>query len=133
MELLVVMVIVAILAGVGALKFIQFIEKSEAAAEDATVYHLQAAIDHCFAETLLRDRKGVYPGNPFARLKRVPGGYTKEGRVLTGNKEEDGFWSFVPHKTGGRIYHQRRDGMVVHWAYDSREGVIGFRNRETAT
>jgi prepilin-type N-terminal cleavage/methylation domain-containing protein len=146
-ELILVIVMIGILSSVAAQRMMQVAEDAELSAEDSTIDVMRANLYNNFGEQLAKKQAAIFPQNPFTNLSKVPEGYDRRRNdIPTGNVTDSGLWTFVtggvssaftPEQAGntlttfqsaGFIYHQRRDGTVVQWAYDSGQGVISNKN-----
>lgn len=142
-ELIMVVVILGFLASVAMQKMMSAAEQAEITAEDTTIGVLRANMVNNFGDNLLKGLPARFPDDPFENLSQVPQGYDRRRNFQpTGEDEDADIWVFVrgggtgltQEQAGttltdflpvGEIYHQRKDGTVVKWPYDSSNGVIG--------
>ena len=146
-ELVMVIAMIGMMTSIAAQKMTGAAQRAELASEATTVDTLRVNLINNYGIDMIRGVPAKFPENPFSNLHKVPGGY-KPGRsnAPSGLKKDEDIWVFVPggggnvtpeqagttlpsFKSTGTIYHQRRDGIVVQWAYDSSSGVIGKSNR----
>ncbi len=135
--------LIGILASIAAQKMISAAEEAEITAENMTIDILRSNLLANYGNELLQGRPPRFPDNPFVNLSKVPSGY--QPRRLTpptGAKPDNNLWVYVPgsgsgdltaeeagttlptFRSRGFIYHQRKDGTIVKWGYDSSNGVI---------
>ncbi len=143
-ELIMVITLIGVLTSIAAEKLTDVAERTELTAEAATIEVLRSSLIINFGNDMINGIAAKFPANPFARLHKVPGGYDRNrNSPPTGTDEEEDLWVFVPggvsvtpeqtgttlegFKSTGSVFHQRKDGTVVKWAYDSNIGIIGKR------
>ncbi len=142
-ELIMVIVVLGILATTAIQKMITASEQAEITAEDTTVDVLRNNLVNNLGIDLLNGLPAEFPADPFENLSKVPEGYDRRRTFQpTGEDEDAEIWVFVKGAGGnltaeeagttltdfqssGEIYHQRKDGTIVKWPYDSSNGVIG--------
>jgi len=142
-ELIMVVVILGFLASVAMQKMMSAAEQAEITAEDTTIDILRSNMINNFGDNLIKGIPAQFPNNPFNNLSQVPEGYNRRRNFQpTGENEDADIWVYVrgggtgltQEQAGttltnflpvGEIYHQRKDGTVVKWPYDSTNGVIG--------
>ena len=121
-ELIMVMIILGILSAVAIPRYLETIEKSEIAAEDAIVDKLCVALENYAQHKMLTKGRRIWPENPFAALVTLPQTYTTDGT----NADADNEWTFVNRYTAdnvaeisGEITHQRADNTRWQWTYNA--------------
>lgn len=157
-ELIMVFIIVGILASIAAKKMITAAQEAEITSEDASIEVLRSNLVNNYTADLIKNSaEGIstatYPSNPFDNLNQVPYGYDRrQNNKPLGNNNTNDTWVFVQgasgadptlgangvvveeqgttNTTGGIIYHQRKDGTVVRWSYNSSNGIIGEKEIE---
>ena len=119
-ELIMVMIILGILSAVAIPRYLETIEKSEIAAEDAIVDKLCVALENYAQHKMLTEGRRYWPENPFEALVTLPQTYTEDGT----NAAADNEWTFVNYYTAddnaeisGEITHQRADNTRWQWTY----------------
>jgi len=121
-ELIMVMIILGIMAAVAIPRYLETIEKSEVAAEDAVVNNIMVALENYAQNKMLTEGRRYWPDNPFDVLSENPAGYsgtdngTEQVGPLDGVADSDGEWTF--DYGSSRITHQRADNSRYYWAYD---------------
>ena len=120
-ELIMVMIILGILAAVAIPRYLETIEKSEIASEDAVIDRICVALENYAQHKMLTEGRRYWPENPFEALVTLPQTYTTDGD----NCDTDNEWTFVNFYTAdetaevsGRITHQRADNSRFAWDYD---------------
>ena len=115
-----VMIILGILSAVAIPRYLETIEKSEIAAEDAIVDKLCVALENYAQHKMLTEGRRYWPENPFEALVTLPQTYTEDGT----NADEDNEWTFVNRYTAdniaeisGEVTHQRADNTRWQWTY----------------
>ena len=159
-ELIMVLVIVGILSSIAAQKMITAAQEAEITAEDTSIELLRSNLVNNYSAELIRNSSSglataSYPDNPFDNLNQVPYGYDRrQNNKPIGNENTNDTWVFVQGASGanppvgpdgiveqggttstnssggGIIYHQRKDGTVVKWTYNSSNGLIGQKQIE---
>ena len=121
-ELIMVMIILGILSAVAIPRYLETIEKSEIAAEDAIVDRLCVALENYAQHKMLTEGRRYWPENPFEALVTLPQTYTADGT----NADSDNEWTFVNRYTddevaeiSGEITHQRADNTRWQWTYNA--------------
>ena len=121
-ELIMVMIILGILAAVAIPRYLETIEKSEVASEDAVIDRICVALENYAQHKMLTEGRRYWPENPFEALVTVPQTYTTDGD----NCDTDNEWTFVNFYTAddnaeisGRITHQRADNTRWQWTYNA--------------
>jgi len=143
-----VIVMLGFLSSIAIQKMLSMAETTEIAVEDTTISTLRSNLIATMGENLIQEGAGVFSPNPFSNLTKVPEGYGHNRNTQpTGEKQDNNLWVYVeeagdeakewtPEETGstlsdfhadGFIYHQRKNNVVVRWAYDSSSGVISQR------
>ncbi len=141
-ELIMVIVVLGILATTAIQKMITASEQAEITAEDTTVDVLRSNLVNNFGIDLLNGLPAEFPADPFENLSKVPDGYDRRRTFQpTGEDEDAEIWVFVTgagvnltaeeagatltdFQSSGEIYHQRKDGTIVKWPYDSSKGGL---------
>lgn len=145
-ELVMVIVMIGLLVSIAVQKMISMAKQAEITAEDTTIEILRSNLLNVMGEDLLKQGNGSFPENPFENLSKVPLGYDHSRKTKpTGLDKDRNLWSYVlardtdtmtPKEAGttlkefnvdGFIYHQRKDNVVVRWAYDSGAGAISSK------
>ncbi|MFT4579255.1 MAG: prepilin-type N-terminal cleavage/methylation domain-containing protein [Nitrospinales bacterium] len=148
-ELIMVVVIIGILASVAAQKMITAAQEAEITAENTSIETMRANLINNYSLELIQGVVPDFADNPFDNLNNVPYGYDRrQNNKPLGNVNTNDTWVFVqgansgnqiPKEAGttvddssttGFIYHQRKDGTVVKWPYNSANGVIGKKEIE---
>ena len=121
-ELIMVMIILGIMAAVAIPRYLETIEKSEVAAEDAVVNNIMVALENYAQNKMLTEGRRYWPDNPFDALTTKPQTYTLDGTPC----DTDNEWTFVNFYTAdetaevsGRITHQRADNTRWQWTYNA--------------
>ena len=121
-ELIMVMIILGILSAVAIPRYLETIQKSEIAAEDAVVDKLVSALENYAQHKMLTEGRRYWPENPFESLVTLPQTYTTDGN----NADTDNEWTFVNRYTAdenaeisGEITHQRADNTRWQWTYNA--------------
>ncbi len=121
-ELIMVMIILGILAAVAIPRYLETIEKSEVASEDAVIDRICVVLENYAQHKMLTEGRRYWPENPFEALVTVPQTYTTDGD----NCDTDNEWTFVNFYTAddnaeisGRITHQRADNTRWQWTYNA--------------
>ena len=111
-ELIMVMIILGILSAVAIPRYLETIEKSEVASEDAIIDKICVALENHAQHKMLTKGRRIWPENPFEALVTLPQTYTTDGT----NADADNEWTFVNYYTNdnvaeisGEITHQRAD------------------------
>jgi len=124
-ELIMVMIILGILSAVAIPRYLETIEKSEIASQDAIMTKLTAALENYAQHKMLTEGRRIWPSNPFDALETQPHTYTDDATDLSQaavDANADNEWTFVVEtwENGtGRITHQRADNTRWEWSYDS--------------
>ena len=117
-ELIMVMIILGIMAAVAIPRYLETIEKSEVAAEDAVVNNIMVALENYAQNKMLTEGRRYWPTNPFDALVTKPQTYTLDGTPC----DTDNEWTFVEDASDGTftgyISHQRADNSRHTWDYD---------------
>jgi hypothetical protein len=148
-----VLVIIGILVSIAAQKMITAGQEAEIAAEDASIEVLHSNLINNYSAGLVQGIVPEFADNPFDNLNNVPYGYDRrQNNKPLGNVNTNDTWVFVQeasasnpptgedglvvqdasstNSSSGIIYHQRKDGTVVKWTYNSANGVIGKKEIE---
>ena len=119
-ELIMVMIILGILSAVAIPRYLETIEKSEVASEDAVIDKICVALENHAQHKMLTKGRRIWPENPFDALVTVPQTYTDDGT----DADADNEWTFVNYYTAddnaeisGEITHQRADNTRWQWTY----------------
>tara|TARA_B100001250_G_scaffold405117_1_gene422066 strand:- start:71 stop:556 length:486 start_codon:yes stop_codon:yes gene_type:complete len=117
-ELIMVMIILGIMAAVAIPRYLETIEKSEVAAEDAVVNNIMVALENYAQNKMLTEGRRYWPTNPFDALVTKPQTYTLDGTPC----DTDNEWTFVEDASDGTftgyISHQRADNTRYQWSYN---------------
>jgi prepilin-type N-terminal cleavage/methylation domain-containing protein len=150
-ELVLVLLMIGILASIATNKMIVAAERAEITAEDRTIDVLRSNLINNFGNDLLEGVAAKFPDDPFVNLSKVPTRYDRRRSFQpTGEDEDAEVWVFVgggggaitPEEAGttlldftsvGDIYHQRKDGTIVKWPYDSSNGIIGKKTVQASS
>ncbi|SVB12495.1 uncharacterized protein METZ01_LOCUS165349 [marine metagenome] len=119
-ELIMVMIILGILSAVAIPRYLETIEKSEIASQDAVITKLCAALENYAQHKMLTEGRRIWPTNPFDALETKPHTYTDDVNAV--DADVDNEWTFVVEAWAngtGRITHQRADNTRWEWSYDS--------------
>ena len=119
-ELIMVMIILGILSAVAIPRYLETIEKSEIASQDAVMTKLTAALENYAQHKMLTEGRRIWPSNPFDALETQPHTYTNDASAI--DADADNEWTFVVEtwENGtGRITHQRADNTRWEWSYSS--------------
>ena len=108
-ELVIIMVILGVLAAVAVPRLGNTIDSSELSAEEAVIGNLRSALEVYAMDKVVENSSKSYPYNPFDALD------DKSSNELTGTS-----WDW----DGSSITHQRNDGSVEYWSYNSSNGTI---------
>ena len=121
-ELIMVMIILGILSAVAIPRYLETIEKSEIAAEDAVIDKICVALENFAQHKMLTEGRRYWPENPFEALVTLPQTYSDDGA----NANLDNEWTFVNYYTpdevseiSGEITHQRADNTRWQWTYNA--------------
>ena len=121
-ELIMVMIILGILSAVAIPRYLETIEKSEIAAEDAVIDKICVALENYAQHKMLTEGRRYWPENPFEALVTLPQTYSDDGA----NANVDNEWRFVNYYTAdevseisGEITHQRADNTRWQWTYNA--------------
>ncbi len=148
-----VVVIIGILTSIAAQKMITAAQEAEIAAEDASIETMRANLINNYSTDLILGATPEFADNPFDNLNNVPYGYDRrQNNKPLGNVNTNDTWVFVQgasasnppigedgfviqgassaNSSSGVIYHQRKDGTLVKWTYNSANGVIGKKEIE---
>ena len=132
-ELIMVMIILGILSAVAIARYLETIEKSEIASQDAVMTKLTAALENYAQHKMLTEGRRIWPSNPFDALETQPHTYTDDASAI--DADADNEWTFVVEtwENGtGRITHQRADNTRWEWSYNSGSNT-GEDNDSTGT
>ena len=124
-ELIMVMIILGIMAAVAIPRYLETIEKSEVASEDAIVNNIMGALENCAQNKMLTEGRRYWPDNPFDALVTKPQTYSLDGTPA----DEDNEWTYVVDASDGQftgyISHQRADNTRWQWSYN-KELTLGL-------
>jgi prepilin-type N-terminal cleavage/methylation domain-containing protein len=95
LELVAVLIILSLLAGIAISKYIQVMHEAEIASEDSTISNLQASIDTHWAQMIIKGDMPSYPHNPFATVKKLPANYSLAQRIPSRTKKDRRIWLFL--------------------------------------
>ena len=96
-ELIMVMIILGIMAAVAIPRYLETIEKSEVASEDAVVNNIMVALENYAQNKMLTEGRRYWPDNPFDALVTKPQTYSPEGTPC----DEDNEWTYVVDASDG--------------------------------
>ena len=117
-ELIMVMIILGIMAAVAIPRYLETIQKSEIASEDAVVNNIVVALENYAQNKMLSEGRRYWPTNPFDALVTKPQSYSLDGTPC----DEDNEWTFVEDESDGTatgyISHQRADNSRHQWSYN---------------
>lgn len=112
-ELIIVTIILGIMAAVAVPRYMNTVDISEAAAEQAVIDALREAVEKHSTEQFMVHGRYDYPKNPFNHVD-VEGycGNCNDGL-------EDGNWKYTKDSATeiGTIVHKRRDDTRIKWEY----------------
>ena len=98
-----------IMAAVAIRRYLETIEKSEVASEDAVIDRICVALENYAQHKMLTEGRRYWPTNPFDALVTKPQTYTLDGTPC----DTDNEWTFVEDASDGAftgyISHQRAD------------------------
>ena len=116
-ELIIVTVILGIMAAVAVPRYMNTVDVSEAAAEQAVIDALREAIEKHSTEQFMVHGRYDYPTNPFDLVDVE--GYCGTCRKNGAFAMEDGNWRYTKDDVTelGTIVHQRRDDTRIRWTY----------------
>ena len=116
-ELIIVTVILGIMAAVAVPRYMNTVDVSEAAAEQAVIDALREAIEKHSTEQFMVHGRYDYPKNPF-KLVDVEG-YCGKCDEDGSFAMEDGNWKYTKDSATeiGTIVHKRRDDTRIKWEY----------------
>ncbi len=81
-ELIMVMIILGIMAAVAIPRYLETIQKSEVAAEDAVVNTIMVALENYAQNKMLTEGRRYWPDNPFDALTTKPQTYTHYANTI---------------------------------------------------
>ena len=117
-ELIMVMIILGIMAAVAIPRYLETIQKSEVASEDAVVNNIVVALENFAQNKMLSEGRRYWPTNPFDALATKPQSYSLDGTPC----DTDNEWTFVDDGGDGAftgyISHQRADNSRHQWSYN---------------
>ena len=118
-ELIIVTIILGIMAAVAIPRYMNTVDLSEAAAEQAVIDALREAVEKYSTEQFMLHGRYDYPTNPF-ELVDVDG-YC--GTCMVDGKvgKIDGSWRYTHNNDLGTIVHQRRDNTRIRWTYSTAD------------
>ena len=118
-ELIMVMIILGIMAAVAIPRYLETIEKSEVASEDAIVNNIMVALENFAQNKMLTEGRRYWPDNPFDALVTKPQTYSLDGTPA----DEDNEGTYVVDASDGQftgyISHQRADNTRWQWDYNA--------------
>jgi len=117
-ELIMVMIILGIMAAVAIPRYLETIQKSEIAAEDAVVTKIMVALENYAQNKMVTQGRRYWPDNPFDALATKPQTYSLDGTA----SDKDNEWTYVVDASDGTftgyISHQRADNTRFQWSYN---------------
>ena len=113
-------------------RYLETIEKSEVAIEDAVINNIMVALENYAQIKMLTEGRRYWPDNPFDALVTKPQTYSLDGTPC----DEDNEWTYVVDASDGQftgyISHQRADNSRYQWSYN--KGInTGTDNDVTGT
>ena len=113
-------------------RYLETIEKSEVAIEDAVINNIMVALENYAQNKMLTEGRRYWPDNPFDALVTKPQTYSLDGTPC----DEDNEWTYVVDASDGQftgyISHQRADNSRYQWSYN--KGInTGTDNDVTGT
>ena len=118
-ELIMVMIILGIMAAVAIPRYLETIQKSEVASEDAVVNTIMVALENYAQNKMLTEGRRYWPDNPFDALVTKPQTYSLDDTPA----DEDNEWTYVVDGSDGQftgyISHQRADNTRFQWNYNA--------------
>ena len=118
-ELIIVTIILGIMAAVAIPRYMNTVDLSEAAAEQAVIDALREAVEKYSTEQFMLHGRYDYPTNPF-ELVDVDG-YCVTCMVDGIVSKIDGSWRYTHNNDLGTIVHQRRDNTRIRWTYSTAD------------
>ena len=118
-ELIIVTIILGIMAAVAVPRYMNTVDVSEAAAEQAVIDALREAVEKYSTEQFMLHGRYDYPTNPFelVDVDGYCGTCMVEGKVA----KIDGSWRYTHNNDLGTIVHQRRDDTRIRWTYSTAD------------
>ena len=118
-ELIIVTIILGIMAAVAIPRYMNTVDLSEAAAEQAVIDALREAVEKYSTEQFMLHGRYDYPTNPFdlVDVDGYCGTCMEEGKVA----KIDGSWRYTHNNDLGTIVHQRRDNTRIRWTYSTAD------------
>ena len=120
-ELIIVTIILGIMAAVAVPRYMNTVDISEAAAEQAVIDALREAVEKYSTEQFMVHGRYDYPTNPFelVDVDGYCGACMEDGSMAM----EDGSWKYTHNDDDdlGTIVHQRRDNTRIRWTYSTAD------------
>ena len=118
-ELIIVTIILGIMAAVAIPRYMNTVDISEAAAEQAVIDALREAVEKYSTEQFMLHGRYDYPTNPFelVDVDGCCGTCMVDGKVA----KIDGSWRYTHNNDLGTIVHQRRDNTRIRWTYSTAD------------
>ena len=118
-ELIIVTIILGIMAAVAVPRYLNTVDISEAAAEQAVIDALREAVEKYSTEQFMVHGRYDYPTNPFelVDVDGYCGACMEDGSMAM----EDGSWRYTHSGDLGTIVHQRRDNTRIRWTYSTAD------------
>ena len=118
-ELIIVTIILGIMAAVAIPRYMNTVDISEAAAEQAVIDALREAVEKYSTEQFMLHGRYDYPTNPFelVDVDGYCGTCMVDGKVA----KIDGSWRYTHNNDLGTIVHQRRDNTRIRWTYSTAD------------
>ena len=118
-ELIIVTIILGIMAAVAVPRYMNTVDISEAAAEQAVIDALREAVEKYSTEQFMVHGRYDYPTNPFelVDVDGYCGACMEDGTMAM----EDGNWRYTHSDDLGTIVHQRRDNTRIRWTYSTAD------------
>ena len=131
-ELIMVMIILGIMAAVAIPRYLETIQKSEVASEDAVVNTIMVALENYAQNKMLTEGRRYWPDNQFDALTTKPQTYSLDGTPCDVDNEGTYVVDGSDGAFTGYSSHQRADNTRFQWSYN--HGInTGTDNDATGT
>ena len=129
-ELIMVMIILGIMAAVAIPRYLETIEKSEVASEDAVVNTIMVALENYAQNKMLTEGRRYWPDNPFEVLTTISFDYDSANTDMT--SLVGGEWIFTGDielnyeniSLANAIVHRRVEDSLSVWIYNPVNATI---------